>query len=140
MEIITECSKYLHEGLVSIVTKDVPNDLRSRSDYASAVFLVVQAAKANIFNICTLALITSVAFAVLGIISPMSALLLGACFFFGRRVADESFKAALPDSIRAILPNICTEVLSTPRALLQYENIVVFYKYQLPTENRRYKL
>ena len=122
MDIVTECAKYLNQGLCDWAMQwNASQD--SSFEAAGAACVDVANAKALIFNICTASLIASVALGVFGSITPASAVLLGGCSFFGRRVVEKSFNPLASGSIRNFFLN-----LPKLNPCLRVGKIVIFYE------------
>lgn len=120
MDVITRCAECLNQGLINWAMQNAPQDFSFGAAYAAGVD--VANGKSYIFNACTAALIACVVFGLCGTISTVSALTLGACSYFGRRVADESFNVMLPNLVRYFAPNVLK-----PRPWLSFGEIVIFY-------------
>ena len=95
---------------------------KSDGQTAYALGADVVNAKTYIFNACTVALIASGLLWMRRSLPSAGALVLGACFYFGRKVADESFNMGLPREIIELKPDILK-----PRVWLSFSEIVLFY-------------
>jgi hypothetical protein len=120
MDIVTRCAECLNQGLINWAMQNEPRDFSLGAAYAAGVD--VANGKSYIFNACIAALIACVVFGLGGSISTMSALTLGACSYFGRRVADESFNVMLPNLVRYFAPNVLK-----PNPWLSFGDVVIFY-------------
>lgn len=120
MDIVTRCAECLNQGLINLAMKNASQNLGSEDAYARDVH--VANGKSYIFNACTVALIACVVFGIYGAIAPVSAVTVGACLYFGRIVADESFNVMVPNLVKYFVPNILK-----PCAWLSFGEIVIFY-------------
>ena len=120
MDIVTRCAERLNQGLINWAMHNAPRDFNLGSAYATNAD--VANGKSCIFNACTVVLIACVVFGLCGSISPVRALTLGACSYFGRRVADESFNVMLPNLVTYFAPNVLK-----PNPGLRFGDVVIFY-------------
>jgi len=100
MDIIRSPAKILHEHLQEwavLKHKAVPQKSEIEHLYS---------AKSDIFNACTVALIASVALALIGAIPIASCIILGGTSIFGRYVVEESFNEFLPSGVKYVAPNL----------------------------------
>jgi hypothetical protein len=125
MSVVMQCAEKLNQGLVNLAQQGMPRNWGVGDVFGAAVGVVN--AKSLIFNACTAALIACVVFGMVEAISAPATLVFGACFLFGRAVADASFNVMLPNFVNFVAPNI-----ARPRPWTSVGEIVIFYEFLLP--------
>ena len=87
--------------------------------------------KVDWFNGLTVALISTIAFGILGVIPISSMIVLGAAFFAGRVIADASFNVVIGDRglghVVIAFVNAAAPATQKPTAYYTFNDVVVFY-------------
>jgi hypothetical protein len=99
-DMLKTAARYFHQGVVQYYNPKEINEV-----YGAIVGIIN--AKVYLFNGCTIAMAACIALRLLGQISLGSAFVIGGLAFFGRQVAEESFKKALPEGFK---DRLCQEI------------------------------